>query len=152
MGCNKLTSIIIPNSVTTVEYSAFAYCSSLTSIAIPNSITTIEEDTFCGCSSLANINIPNSVSSIGAYAFNNCKSLTSITIPNNITTIGHNAFYGCTNLSSVYCKPTTPPKLGLNAFTDNSINLKIYVPTESVDTYKTSWRLYIEAIEGYNFE
>ncbi len=78
---------------------AFSNCSSLTSITIPNSVTSIGDVAFSGCSSLTSITIPNSVTSIGGNAFYNCSSLTSTTIPNSITSIGDNAFSGCSSLT-----------------------------------------------------
>lgn len=100
-GCRSLTSITIPNSVTSIGEYAFDGCRSLKSITIPNGITRIEYSTFYGCSSLTSVTIPNSVTSIGEDAFNGCSSLTSITIPNSVTSIGDNAFCGCNNLTSV---------------------------------------------------
>ena len=91
----SLTSITIPNSVTSIGNSAFSYCYSLTSVIIPNSVTSIEGGTFSECSSLTSITIPNSVTSIGGSAFKKCRSLTSITIPNSVTSIGEEAFYDC---------------------------------------------------------
>ena len=79
----------------------WAFCScKLTSINIPNSVTTIGEHAFSGCDSLTSINIPNSVTMIGKGAFSGCYSLTSINIPNSVTTIEDGAFYGCINLPS----------------------------------------------------
>lgn len=74
---------------------AFYHCSSLTSITIPNSVTSIRSSAFEGCSGLTNVTIPNSVISIGGSAFGWCSGLTSITIPNSVTSIGDYAFYGC---------------------------------------------------------
>ena len=71
-GCSSLTSIEIPNSVTTIGYDAFDGCSGLTSITIPNSVTIIEESAFRGCSGLTSVTIPNSVTSIGSDAFSGC--------------------------------------------------------------------------------
>ena len=99
--CSSLTSINIPNSVTTIGNWAFSGCSSLTSINIPNSVTTIENGAFSGCSSLTSINIPNSVTTIGNWAFSGCSSLTSINIPNSVTTIENGAFSGCSSLTSI---------------------------------------------------
>ena len=100
-NCSGLTSVTIPNSVTSIGSCAFYGCSGLTSVTIPNSVTTIVDNTFSGCSSLTSINIPNSVTSIGREAFRDCSGLTSVTIPNSVTSIDYNAFYGCSGLSSV---------------------------------------------------
>ena len=67
--CSDLTSVIIPNSVTSIGRSAFAYCSGLTSLTIGNSVTSIGISAFYACSSLTSITIPNSVTSIGNFAF-----------------------------------------------------------------------------------
>ena len=75
-----ITSIDIPDGVTSIGMYAFAGCTYLTSITIPSSVTKISSGVFAGCASLASITIPSSVTSIGTNAFNNCTSLTSITI------------------------------------------------------------------------
>jgi hypothetical protein len=71
---------------------AFYYCTSLTSITIPDSVTSIGASAFSYCTSLTSITIPDSVTSIGAGAFYYCTSLTSVTIPDSVTAIGGNAF------------------------------------------------------------
>ncbi len=100
--CSGLSSITIPNSVTSIGSCAFWFCSGLTSITIPNSVTSIEGSTFYGCSGLTSVTIPNSVTAIGGYAFYECNGLPSVTIPNSVTAIGNEAFGGCTSLTAVY--------------------------------------------------
>ncbi len=100
-NCSSLTSITIPNSVTSIGDEAFLGCSSLTSITIPNSVTYIGDSAFSGCSSLTSITISNNVTSIGDYAFYYCSSLASVTIPNSVTSIGSSAFSGCSSLESI---------------------------------------------------
>lgn len=80
---------------------AFCYCSDLTSITIPNTVTSIGLNAFRGCSGLTSITIPNSVTSIGENAFYNCTSLTSLSIPNSVTSIEQYAFQGCSSLQKV---------------------------------------------------
>ena len=99
-GCSSLTSVTIPNSVTTINREAFRGCSNLTSVTIPNSVTIIGYGAFYGCSGLTSITIPESVTSINEWAFEGCKSLTSVTIPNSVTSILTGEFQGCTGVTS----------------------------------------------------
>ena len=119
----------------------FADCTQVTEVVIPDSVTSIGEGTFSNCTSLTSVTIPNSVSYIGNQAFSNCTSLTSVTIPNSVTTIGSFAFGQCSSLSSITVEATTPPTLGTDPF-QNTNNCLIYVPTESVQAYKTAWSSY----------
>jgi hypothetical protein len=102
-GCESLTNITIPNSVTSIgSYgNAFSSCSSLTNITIPNGVTKIGDNDFSYCKSLISVTIPNSVTSIGQTAFSGCSSLTKIIIPNSVTLVEYGAFSDCTSLTSV---------------------------------------------------
>ena len=126
-GCSSLTSVIIPNSVTSIGSSAFEYCSSLTSVTIPNSVTSIGDQAFSYCTSLTSVTIPNSVTSIGNSAFCRCSSLTSVTIPNSVTSIGSYAFSGCSSLTSVTI-PNSVTSIGIAAFIECSSLTSITIP------------------------
>ena len=114
-ACKNLTSIIIPDNVTSIGYDAFSGCTGLTSVIIPNSVTSIGEDAFLNCTSLTSITIPDSVTSIGGYAFFGCTGLTSVIIPDSVTSIGGLAFYGCTSLTDVTI-PANVTSIGGGAF------------------------------------
>ena len=115
--CTSLTSITIPNSVKSIGSYAFGMCTSLTSITIPNSVTSIGWHAFEYCSDLTSVTIGNSVTSIGDYAFKNCSGLTSIEIPNSVTSIGWHAFEYCSGLTSVTIGNSVT-SIGDSAFTD----------------------------------
>jgi len=128
--CTGLTSITIPNSVTSIGGCAFYKCSSLTSVTIPEGVTHIGACAFSGCSSLTSITIPNSVTSIDGIAFEGCSSLTSVTIPESVTHIGCNAFQGCSSLTSIKI-PESVTHIGYYAFSGCSSLTSITIP-ESV--------------------
>ncbi len=131
-GCDNLTSITIPDSVSTIGKSAFVDCDSLTSITIPDSVSTIGESAFKSCDNLTSITIPDSVSTIGDQTFHYCRSLTSITIPDGVTAIGKGAFDYCTSLTSITI-PDSVTSIGFGAFSDCDSLTSITIP-DSVST------------------
>ena len=130
------------------EY-AFYECVLLKSVEIPSSVTRICSRAFSSCRSLESITISNSVTEIQTQVFYACP-FKSITIPSSVSSIGMYCFDSCTQLENVTVKRTTPPTLGSEAFSNNSRNLVIYVPSESVDTYKAAsgWSTYADKIQA----
>ena len=106
-GCSGLTSLTLPSSLTSIGYRAFESCSGLTSLTLPSSLTSIGNSAFKSCSGLTSLTLPSSLTSIGNGAFGACSGLTSLTLPSSLTSIGDNAFYYCRGLTSV----TLPPSL-----------------------------------------
>lgn len=124
MYCKKLTSVMIPSSVTSIGVNAFWGCSAITSIELPDKMTNIAagsfgcmgitsaiipdnvksigESAFAGCEELISVSIPNGVTSIGEYAFENCYALTELIIPDGVTSIGDYPFNRCTNLAQLF--------------------------------------------------
>ena len=99
--CDNLTSITIPDSVISIGSGAFEDCDNLASVTIGSSVTSIGDDAFWNCGNLTSITIPDSVISIGSGAFSNCDNLASVTIGGSVTSIGSGAFFECCNLRSV---------------------------------------------------
>ncbi len=100
-GAAKLTSIMMPSSITSIGFAAFIYCPNLTgSLTIPSSVTSIGSYAFYACTGITgSLTIPSSVTSIGKQAFYDCTGLTgSVTIPSSVTSIGERAFQECKGL------------------------------------------------------
>lgn len=113
--CSDIVSITLPDSITTIGGVAFYGCTSLESIIIPDSVTSIGRNAFAHCVSLTSIDIPDSVTSTGEFAFNGCHNLVSITLPDSIRTIDEGTFYDCTSLESITI-PDSVTSIGSYAF------------------------------------
>ena len=136
-----MTSITIPNSVTSIGGDAFygtpwydnlpdgvvyigkvayEYKGTMPEgvqivIAIKEGTTIIADYAFFGCTAITSVTIPNSVTSIGSYAFSGCTAITSFNIPNGVTSIGSSAFSGCTAITSVTI-PNSVTSIGERVF------------------------------------
>ena len=119
-SCYNLTSVTIPEGVTSICSEAFAYCKRLTSVTIPEGVTYIEDDAFCKCVELTSVTIPNSVNKLGMFVFYGCEKLKSVTIPEGVTTIDVGVFQYCHSLSSVTI-PGTVKDIHVCAFYDTSL-------------------------------
>ena len=136
-GCSSLTSITIPDSVTSIGEGAFSQCTSLTSITIPDSVTSIGNYGFYKCEDLKSITIPNSVTSIGGSAFSRCTSLTSITIPDSVTSIGNGAFSRCARLKKIRFLGNAPT-IGSSVFASVSLDALISI-SKNANGFGTSF-------------
>jgi len=103
-----LTSVTIPDSVTSIGNDAFSTCAGLTSVTIGSGVTSIGVAAFYECGNLSSVTIPDSVTSIGDWAFRDCTGLTNVAISGNVATIADDAFSGCTGLTGVYFGGNAP--------------------------------------------
>ena len=137
-GCKNT---VIPNSVTSIGYSAFEGCSGLTAITIPSSVTSIGNGAFCGCSGLTSIVVENGNSKYdsrnGCNAIIETASNTLIVgckttiIPNSVTSIGSYAFFICSGLTSVTI-PNSVTSIGEYAFRGCTGLQSVYSKVEDV--------------------
>ena len=118
--CTNLTSITLPNSITSIGSSAFNGCTSLTNLTLPSSLTTIGNNAFNGCTSLTlspDGGLPTSLTTIGNFAFAYCTSLVEISIVDtNTTSIGEGAFSNCTGLEDLFLNNGRLQTIGTSAF------------------------------------
>lgn len=171
---NNMTEITLPQSTTSLGRRAFMECNYLTTANLGDA-ETIDDHTFGGCYNLEKVTLGNGTKKIGFsafeectklcdinfateleiidnYAFTNCSNITNITLPERLKSIGSVAFAGCSNLSNITCKATTPPSGGDYMFDGISPDVKIYVPSESLEDYKTAqyWSEYAEHMVAMN--
>ncbi len=100
-ACTTLTSVRLPEGLETIGSYMFSSCNSLTEIHIPETVTKIGDGAFTGCEKLKEFNIPKGVTKIPVQMMDGCRALTSFVVPDQITTIEWTAFQGCSNLESI---------------------------------------------------
>ncbi len=115
-SCTRLTSLNLPNSISSIGRAAFYNCTGLISLTLPNLVSMIDYRTFYGCSGLTSLTLPDSLISIGNEAFSGCSGLTSLSFPNTLTTIGDSAFKNCSGLNGSLTLPNSISSLGNAAF------------------------------------
>lgn len=111
-GCTGLTEVTIPDSVTRVPYGTFEYCSELQTVKIGNGVTSMGNYTFYECRKLSEVTLGNGLQNLWDGVFWNCSQLTSITIPSSLKHFGTATFQGC-RLENVWFK-CAPPSLTVN--------------------------------------
>jgi hypothetical protein len=157
------TTFIIEYELIRIPDYMFYGLSNLTTVQLPDTVTTIGTGAFDGCKRLTNINLPDNLTQIGENSFSFCESLTSITLPVTLTQIGQMAFYGCTNLASInipgsvisigaYAFYATPlESCGISISTNNS-NVQYTVENDTCSQYQlTTPDLYLDtaALSAY---
>ena len=108
----------------------------VTSITLPNSITTIDSRAFLGCSEIVNFGVPSKLQKIGDYAFANCSSITSYDLPKTLLQIGVGAFDGNVNMIQLTFNSVAAPTIADGSiFAGTTSNLKVRVPVGGKASY-----------------
>jgi len=135
-------AVVIPDTtngypVVSIGANAFLNASSnMTSVTIPNSITSIGDRAFYTCYRLTSVTIPTSATNIGNSAFGGCSGLTSVTIPNSVTSIGDRAFYGCSGLTNISVAADNPSYSSANGVLfDKTQAILIQFPARQAGNY-----------------
>ena len=174
----------LPSSVKILGFNSFSYPQYKVSITIPESVEGVMErfnianthhiTGFYGkfsadnnralikdnvlisvaLSGLTSYTVPEGVIKIREYLFSHSNGFKSVTLPTTLEVISKKAFEYCKDLSTLYCKTVTPPVLDSTPFEGNKNFPTIYVPSNSVNAYKSAegWSNYASYIEGYDFE
>lgn len=152
-GCENLSAITFPSSLTSIGMDSFMGCSALSIEVSLSNLEKIEYGAFQSTAitkilDLGKITtIPNAGSSSSHKTFGDCTSLEVAKLPSTLASIGNNAFSGCSKLKTVVIYATTPPTLANNVFAYTHADLLIYVPDGAVDAYKTDWADYANRIK-----
>lgn len=126
-GCAKLTSPDLPNGISSFGWGVFYGCQSIVNIELPDTLTSIGRSSFEDCTNLVSIEIPEGVESIGHYMFSGCKSLAYVKIPDSVTSIGNYAFRYCEKLSSIDL-PDSVMEMGIQVFNGCTALTTISIP------------------------
>lgn len=113
---SAVTSVSMPEGITSIDYNAFSGCQNLETVALPESLTTLGSEAFSGCQNLESVTLPETLTTLGYSAFKACKLLKTIKIPSGVTAIPDQCFDGCSSLESVTI-PEGVTTIGWDAFT-----------------------------------
>ena len=177
----KTGDYVIPDGVKELSYRCIGYPENVITVTIPESVKTLNDSPFIGVYNisafygkyatannrevihdghlygvaaygLTDYSVPEGVKTIAYRMLRACK-FKSVTLPASLQAVAGKLFENCNNMETLYCKATTPPTLGIEAFLGCSKLATIYVPAASVNAYKSAdgWKDYATKILGYNF-
>lgn len=151
-NCTSLRTVVLPETLQSINVSAFQGCSNLTTINLPTSITSLWDGCFYGTAITGSVNLPNlitlgtnvfagtsitsvqslgSITVVGQYCFRHCTSLTSVILPQTVVTIAFAAFADCTSLTTINL-PTSITTIRESAFSGSPITGTINLPNLTV--------------------
>lgn len=124
--------------VTQAGSNAFRSRSALSSIILPNTVTSIGDRAFYYCSNITQIDCGSGVKTLGASVFSTCELLEKVILGPNVTSVGQYCFYGCGVLSEIHLPTTTPPTGAYSMLEGVPDTCKIYIPSGSINAYSSA--------------
>ncbi len=111
---------------------------------VPATVNTIGEYGFYACKSLVSITLPYSLTILRPYSFRLCSNLKTIALPPSVSQVGRNTFSGCNALESILVYSRDVPNTDAATFTTNNLNVPVYVPAESLESYQSAdnWKAF----------
>ncbi len=142
---DKLTKVVVPDSVTTVGYRAFGDADALTDIDLPSSVKTIEYCAFYGSDGFTTIDLPEGLETIERNAFESCDGLTEIKLPSTVKTLGNEVFHTCTSLEKVELNEGLE-YMGLYIFNGCEKLKEVTVPSTLTEVWSPFEKSYVETV------
>ena len=138
--CMFVNHVNLPASVETIGFSAFENCRMLSNLtfAANGALTIIDNWAFYNNHELKNVVIPEGVTSIGYAAFYGCTYLSELTLPASMQAIEDNGFALCAKLRRMNVDAIVPPTVASRTFEDVDRTIPVVVPDESVSVYKSA--------------
>lgn len=170
--CVGMTSVTIPNSVTTIRIDSFRGCTGLTSVTIPSSVILVGNRAFDGCTGLSKVEISDLSAwcginfyykgnplTLAGHLYLNGKEITNLVIPESVTAIGRYAFSGCIGLTSITI-PSSVAEIGEASFsgcknvlsiTSQNANPPVVASTDTFSGIPETCQLFVpeSSIEAY---
>ena len=130
---SQVTGVQVPNTVTAIGVSAFAYVETLANITLPLHLNSVSQTMLAG-TTVTNVAVPEGVQTVGVGAFQSCAQLHTVLLPSTLSLIDAYGFNNCHNLYEMYCAAPTPPKASGWAIFIGLSNIDVIVPDEEAVT------------------
>ena len=136
-NCMRLYEVNLPDTLTRIGYAAFQHCA-MDSLVIPDSVESIEKYAFVQCLGLESVKLSAGLKEVADSAFYDCEHMDTVIIPEGITRIGPMAFWHCLNLCSAEL-PETLESIGEKAFLRTSLE-SVNIPDRLTEMDPTAWK------------
>ncbi len=146
---SQVTSFVFGDSVQVIPSYLCKYMNRLDSIVIPPTVTSIGQSAFMYCTKLKSFTFPQGIKTVATSVLEGCTALEEVFIPSSVTTINQDAFYGCSALRAIHNLAFTPQTITERAvYNVNKQTCILYVPMDYIDLYQAAnvWKDFLNII------